>query len=203
MSQDKFLVHELAKMAGTTVRTIRYYTDEGLLTQPEYEGKYAYYSSIHLKRLELIRLLKDAYLPLREIRQIMLSIKDDEDLQRMIEHYLSDQKKVEASISTAPDIDKGSDALEYIKRLKDRQEMYGEKGNMNVYQSPSPVMKKEYQKNLNFIPGALDNQSESETWQRIPIIPGVELFLHQPTEPEVSSRVQQLIVFAKKLFNKI
>ncbi len=146
MSQEKLLIHDLAKMAGTTIRTIRYYTDEGLLTQPDYEGKYAYYSSLHLKRLELIRILKDAYLPLREIRQIMLSIKDDEDLQRMIEHYLSDQKKGRGPISTHTDIDKSSDALEYIKRLKEKQEMYRETGNINVYQSAPPMMKKESSK---------------------------------------------------------
>ncbi len=201
MSQDKYLVHELAKMAGTTVRTIRYYTDEGLLTQPDYEGKYAYYSSIHLKRLELIRMLKDAYLPLREIRQIMLSIKDDEDLQQVIEHYLSDQKKGRVPISTQADIDKSTDALEYIKRLKDKQEMYRETGNMKVYQSPPPVMKQESLNNFNYTRKS-NAQTEPDTWQRIPILPGVELFLRQPAESDINSRVQQLIIFAKKLFNQ-
>src|SRR4030043_2475810 len=105
MPQDKYLIHELAKLAGTTVRTIRYYTDEGLLPQPEYDSKYAYYSSSHLRRLEFIRLLKDAYLPLREIRQIMLSIKDDEDQRRMIEHYLSGQKNGRVPISTQVHVD--------------------------------------------------------------------------------------------------
>jgi DNA-binding transcriptional MerR regulator len=202
MSQERLLIHELAKMAGTTVRTIRYYTDEGLLTQPDYEGKYAYYSSLHLKRLELIHLLKDAYLPLREIRQIMLSIKDDEDLEQMIEHYLSNQKKGRVPISTQADIDKSSDALEYIKRLKDKQEMYRETGDMNVYQSPPPMMKKESLNNFNYPPKALSAQTEPDTWQRIPIIPGVELFLRQPAGSDINSRVQQLIIFAKKLFNQ-
>ncbi len=69
--EKKFLINELAKRAKTTVRTIRYYTSEGLLPQPETDGKYAYYDENHLRRLELILRLKEAFLPLKEIRQIM------------------------------------------------------------------------------------------------------------------------------------
>ena len=76
MEEEKFLIHELAEKAGVTVRTIRYYTNEGLLPQPEASGKYAYYSAAHLNRLELIRRMKDAYLPLREIRQTLVRLSD-------------------------------------------------------------------------------------------------------------------------------
>lgn len=69
MTTQCFLIAELAKLAGTTVRTIRYYTDKGLLHQPQLQGKYAYYTRQHLDRLKLIRRMNDACLPLREMRQ--------------------------------------------------------------------------------------------------------------------------------------
>ncbi len=74
---ENLLIHELAERAKTTVRTIRYYTDEGLLPQPVMQGKYAYYTPNHIQRLELIQRLKNSYLPLKEIRQIMLSLSDE------------------------------------------------------------------------------------------------------------------------------
>ena len=64
----RYTIGELARLAGVTPRTIRYYTAEGLLPAPEARGRYALYSEDHLRRLRLIGRLKDAYLPLAEIK---------------------------------------------------------------------------------------------------------------------------------------
>ncbi len=66
--EEQLLIGELAKRAGVTPRTIRYYTSEGLLPPPTTRGKYAYYSDEHLRRLRLIARLKEEYLPLSAIR---------------------------------------------------------------------------------------------------------------------------------------
>lgn len=69
MSEETtYTIGALADAAGVTPRTIRYYTSEGLLPPPDTRGKYALYSEDHLLRLRLIARLKDAYLPLGEIR---------------------------------------------------------------------------------------------------------------------------------------
>jgi len=60
---------ELVEAAGVSVRTIRYYIAEGLLPPPLSAGPRAAYTPEHLDRLRLIARLKDAYLPLREIRR--------------------------------------------------------------------------------------------------------------------------------------
>jgi DNA-binding transcriptional MerR regulator len=83
MTTEELLIHELAERAGISVRTIRYYIEEGLLPQPSYQGKYSYYSKAYLDRLELIRRLKDSYLPLKEILSIMNSL-SDEDVHRRL-----------------------------------------------------------------------------------------------------------------------
>ncbi|MCL4562693.1 MAG: MerR family transcriptional regulator, partial [Chloroflexi bacterium] len=56
------LIHELARRAGVSVRTIRYYIEEGLLPPPGNLGRYSLYGEEYLDRLELIRQLKAAYL---------------------------------------------------------------------------------------------------------------------------------------------
>src|SRR5215217_8366397 len=76
-------IGELADQAGVTPRTIRYYVEQGLLPTPEY-GRPAEYTEEHLRRLDLIRRLKDQYLPLEEIRDIMQRLTQEqvEDLAR-------------------------------------------------------------------------------------------------------------------------
>ena len=75
---DGYTLQELTEETGVTSRTVRYYVSEGLLPPPVAAGPRSYYSEIHLQRLRLIGLMKDAYLPLREIRRRLQEINDDE-----------------------------------------------------------------------------------------------------------------------------
>ena len=131
MIEDQFLIHDLAKRAGTTVRTIRYYTDEGLLPQPVIQGKYAYYTEAHLKRLELIRRMKETYLPLREIREIMNSLNDNEVDNRLSEPSLSVSKEL-TETSDQSQAKSGSNALQYISRLIEKQAGHRSEGAVNT-----------------------------------------------------------------------
>ena len=63
-------IQELANQAGVTTRTIRYYVDQGVLPPPD-RGRPAEYTEEHVRRLDLIRRLKEQYLPLEEIRDTM------------------------------------------------------------------------------------------------------------------------------------
>jgi DNA-binding transcriptional MerR regulator len=62
-------IAELARRAGVTPRTIRYYVAEGLLPAPGGRGQRRAYGAEHLDRLATIQALKAAYLPLHEIRR--------------------------------------------------------------------------------------------------------------------------------------
>jgi DNA-binding transcriptional MerR regulator len=68
VSEQTYSIGELAAAAGVTTRTVRYYTAEGLLPPPDARGRYALYGAEHLLRLRAIARLKQAYLPLGEIR---------------------------------------------------------------------------------------------------------------------------------------
>ncbi len=67
MSEKTYKLGELAKAAGTSPRTVRYYVQRGLLPAPSFRGKDSAYSPEHLVRLRAIRRLQDAYLPLEAI----------------------------------------------------------------------------------------------------------------------------------------
>ena len=76
--QDEMTLAELVERAGVSVRTVRYYISEGLLPPPNSTGPGSSYGPGHLLRLRLIQRLKDAYLPLKEIRRRLAGLGDEE-----------------------------------------------------------------------------------------------------------------------------
>jgi DNA-binding transcriptional MerR regulator len=62
---------ELGRVAGVTERTIRYYIKEGLLPPPSGSGPFSRYTYEHWLRLQFIKRLKDEYLPLSEIKNLL------------------------------------------------------------------------------------------------------------------------------------
>lgn len=76
--EDGMSLGALTKAADVSTRTVRYYIAEGLLPPPTVAGPRSAYTQGHLNRLRLIGRLKDAYLPLREIRRRLDALTDDE-----------------------------------------------------------------------------------------------------------------------------
>ena len=62
---------DLADLAGTTVRTIRYYHQLGLLAVPESGTTWRSYGFLHLTRLMRIRWLVDSGVPLAEVPHML------------------------------------------------------------------------------------------------------------------------------------
>jgi DNA-binding transcriptional MerR regulator len=74
--EKSYTIGELAQAAEVTIRTIRYYVAEELLPPPESGGRAATYSDKHIARLNLIKILKDEFLPLHEIRALLSGLDD-------------------------------------------------------------------------------------------------------------------------------
>ncbi len=200
MTTEELLIHQLAARAGISVRTIRYYIEEGLLPQPSYQGKYSYYTLNYLDRLELIRRLKESYLPLREIREIMTSLSDEEVRVKLKDQPSSNQMSLADPIQAAPSGKPGEQALRYINQLMDDQTKYKSKGidnktNLNLFGHKEVLPQVRISS-----PDASSTTPEEETWQRISLAPGVELHLRQPLDPDTNSRVWQVIQYAKRMF---
>jgi Ca-activated chloride channel family protein len=65
---DSLKLDELATLAGTSPRTVRYYVQRGLLPAPAFRGKDTAYTREHLARLRAIRRLQERFLPLDAIQ---------------------------------------------------------------------------------------------------------------------------------------
>lgn len=201
MTTEELLIHELAERAGISVRTIRYYIEEGLLPQPSYQGKYSYYDLNYLDRLELIRRLKDSYLPLREIREIMSSLSDDEVQLKLKELPMTSQKQGSEPLPAQQAGKPGENALRYINQLMEDQTRYKTKGTGG--KSASKIDDQNeigMQANIRS-PDASPAHTDDQIWQHITLAPGVELHLRQPVDSYTQSRVQQVINFAKRMFS--
>lgn len=118
---DRLSLQELTDAAGVSVRTVRYYIAEGLLPAPMGSGPASFYTPNHLRRLRLIGRLKEAYLPLKEIRRRLEGVADEavEGLLGLDDAALFDPATWEHLRPGAGQ--EGSSALRYIDRVLERQ----------------------------------------------------------------------------------
>jgi DNA-binding transcriptional MerR regulator len=84
VTETTFKLDELARAAGTSPRTVRYYVQRGLLPAPRFRGKDTAYDREHLVRLRAIRRLTEAYLPLDAIA-VELGRRSIEQIERLAE----------------------------------------------------------------------------------------------------------------------
>lgn len=186
MNTDQYLIGELANLTGLTVRTIRYYINEGLLPQPEIQGRYAYFDEHYLARIKLIQRLKDAYMPLKEIRQILDSLSDEEIDKQANEEDLSNLNE-NLMVSS-----KNRDVLDYIKNINQNQ---------NRIQSPEPTYHQRSSKPsgsrqiLNLEPSS---QAEGSQWRRIELQKGIELHINENIMKRRGGRIFSIVEHFKR-----
>jgi DNA-binding transcriptional MerR regulator len=195
MLQLNLWISELADLTGVSTRTIRYYIEEGLLPQPEIRGKYAVFNDDYLIRLKLIKYLKDAYLPLKEIRKRLdtLMVPEMRDLLKKFEQdparalaelevYSTD--KPDAAEMPAPLIDSAQDYISQVMHKKPVRMNNEERASFNAPATPAPMK-------YNF---------SQESWQRVELAPGIELNVRQPQPTARRSQINELIEVARKIF---
>jgi DNA-binding transcriptional MerR regulator len=185
--EQEYLIGELAALADVTVRTIRYYTDEGLLPQAETRGKYAYYNRRHLLRLELIQKMKEAYLPLREIRQAIEGM-SDEEVERQLRSVSTESMQPPKNLQVS---EAKSSALDYIARVRSRQDDLRSTDKSSEITLPARPQANQPPKMGKIV--ILDDGLPGETWRRIEIAPGIELHLREPVESDVQADLESMI----------
>ena len=70
LSADRLSLEQLAALTGLTVRTVRYYIQQGLVSRPEGAKRGAYYQQRHVQELLMLRRWTDAGLSLDRIRDL-------------------------------------------------------------------------------------------------------------------------------------
>jgi len=199
MTESDYQINELAKKAGVSVRTIRFYIDEGLLPPPPTQGRYASYSDEYLERLELIRLLKERFLPLKEIR-VRLESLSQEDVRVAIaqEREAALQQNSPPAAELQNEAGKtDSSALDYVNRLLKSQPTISTS-------RPAPKQSSPAQKDLFEIqsPPSPMYPGGEEVWERIRLAPGVELHIQKPLETGMQQKLQRLLEHANRIFNR-
>lgn len=199
MLQIEFLIHELAEKSGVSVRTIRYYIQEGLLPAPDNKGRYATFNEDYLLRLELIRRLKDAFLPLKEIKEKIAGL-DMDGVRDLLAHLgtvqdarpeMPDETLFDGSFSlmqmnTPKPLDQSppeDDALAYLDRVMQSQSIAENRPRLRPRPSPPAPP-----------------TAPAESWQRVELCPGVELHFRTALDPFLQRRIQQLIDYARHIF---
>jgi len=204
MLQARYWISELADLTGVSPRTIRYYITEGLLPPPEIQGKYAVFDEGYVVRLKLIKYLKDAYLPLREIKML---------LDRWDEHQIRDklaefeQNPFEAARNLGripsthlPSSESGAkeSAAEYLSNVMERPSKSEKREHRPHPQSPREIqdqfklLQEEYMK--------MESTPASESWQRVRISEDIEMWLRQPVSSDVQVKLDWIIEQVRSLF---
>lgn len=97
MDEERYGVAELADAADVSVRTVRYYIAEGLLPPAVTAGARSYYTREHLDRLRVIGRMKDAFLPLKEIRR-QLAVLDEEAIRQIADDAVVEEADLDAAL---------------------------------------------------------------------------------------------------------
>jgi DNA-binding transcriptional MerR regulator len=221
--ENQLLVHELAERAGVSVRTIRYYIAEGLLPAPTTRGRYAYYSEEYLDLIELIRRLKDAYLPLREIRSLVLNLPPEivrqvleknaglpqeellKNIRQLAEYYQQEEETSNRYLD-----DTATSYADKLLKIQDAPAPFSSKlkQSTDLLSRPRELQRSDKRKIIESS-DAIDNDISSDpfdedfsktTWVKIEITPGIEIHLSSIKYHRFKDRIKKLVLLARDLF---
>jgi DNA-binding transcriptional MerR regulator len=199
-----FTIGELAQVADVTTRTIRYYVEQGLIPPPRGGGRAASYGEEHLRRLELIKLLKEEFLPLNEIKALLAGLDDD-----AVRDLLTGKRQ--PSPPPAPET-----AKEYLRAL------------LNPPEKSTPLLRQAVEKRAAAKPvsspakpraikmrstsavqgSRISKESEPSqevvtNWQHYRLHPDIELHVRQPpSDATFNTRLDRLIADIRRLIKR-
>jgi DNA-binding transcriptional MerR regulator len=189
MLQSEYWISELADLTQVSTRTIRYYIDEGLLPQPEIRGKYAVFTDEYLHRLRLIKYLKDAYLPLKQIK-VLLDTLSESQMLGLLTDFEKDPVTALSNLQVRPVLNQAhtvnENALNYIARVR---------GSVDAFMESSPPQAKSWQRSPNQVSSTQTYRKEE--WQRIELEAGVELHIRQPLTSRQRRLVEKIIAIVQ------
>jgi DNA-binding transcriptional MerR regulator len=213
---EQMSLAELTAEADVSVRTVRYYIAEGLLPPPEGAGPASAYTTGHLARLRVIQRLKEAYLPLKEIRRRLAGLEDDEVL-ALLAH-----EDTVAATSAPPDATL-AEARDYLALLETRARYRTEPMPLSMPPAPpapaaaeddrfsmkqqlSPPAPEPGPRLHRSMPGedmmlpAEPSERDSGLWRRIPLGDDAELVISDRVYARHRDRIDWLVRWARKVF---
>jgi len=169
----EYSLTDLAKLAGVTPRTVRFYIVQGLLPSPGQQGPTTRYTDEHLERLLAIKRLQTAHLPLAEIRA---------RLQRMV------PEDVAQLAETSSPGGASESAVDYIHNI--------------LASRPAPAIPVAPPAPPASQAAAPPPEPGRSQWDRVAITPDIELHIRRPLTRGDNKRVYRLIEIARQLFEE-
>ncbi len=200
---DELTLEDLASQSGLSLRTVRYYIQEGLLPGPDTLGKNARYSRKHLDRLELIQKFKKMHQPLSDIRMIIRDM-TSEQVTAILEDPIKLQEVIPELFRIIDQDDPlhypGSSALAYIHHIEKGQPDSTSKS-PTAPSSPQHIRQTPAQEKL-FSTTPFRERSKAEPWQRVVVKEGVELNFRAISSRDEEVKIDKLIAYAQRLFRE-
>ena len=207
----RYTIGKLAEAAGTTPRTIRYYTTEKLLPPPLTEGRIALYTEAHCNRLKLIQRLKNAFLPLDAIRSQIADLNDAQ-----VESLLADsadapeevnqseaEKRVRLQIGAAEPHSEHSGAA-YVAQILAVSGQTRAKESKTETEAPKPkralLVSPVFRPSESERDAGAAGRENREIWEHIRLTNDAELRVRVPATPAERERLERRIVAAQALF---
>ncbi len=208
-------LRELTRAAGVSVRTVRYYIAEGLLPPPVGGGPRSAYTQGHLDRLRLIALLKERYLPLKEIRRRVAGL-DDAEVRRLLIEDTAEVPPSRPLVSAEGEDDQRFDLPSRTTPLPDPpppragfhvSALAGDIGHPPIPSTEStshPVLGRTYP-----APSAPDIEFEDDdpapnpeptAWRRVPLGDDAELLIRESAYRRRRDGIDWLVAWARKVF---
>lgn len=197
-----FELAELCDQADVTVRTVRYYIQQGLLPNPGAGREARKYGVGHLHRLRLIRQLQREHLPLAEIRQRLSG--------------LSDSAVAAMVAPTTPTRDPMPTAREYLDQLLGPRKSSASEsapghtraseGPMNATsRTPIPVTPIAGGPTSSAAapdsPGPESWPQAREQWEHLVLHDDVELHIRRPASRDLNRRIERLLEIARRILH--
>ena len=183
---------QLASRAGVSIRTVRYYIQQGLLPSPEARGPGAHYTEEHLERLQLIKRLQREHLPLAEIR-------------RILENWSSEGKKWGAAPGPLS-------AKDYIHSVLGRSEPPRENDFVEMSRTqasfaiPSSVLEApaDYERFVvaEAPPPKPAKPPDRSQWERVTLATDIELHIRRPLSRELNKKLGALLEAAREILKE-
>jgi DNA-binding transcriptional MerR regulator len=191
---------ELVALSGIPSRTIRYYIAEGLIPSPGRDGPGTRYPATTLAKLRVVAKLRVANQPLATIRQRLEKLNDAELME----------------MAATPSLPSPADsALDYIRSVLGVDESQRGYPAPVPPRSPAPAAPSMAFRTLSHAADPMPQPtpaptptepstpsstiSERSQWERIALVPGIELHVRRPQSRRENRMVERLIAFARQL----
>ena len=175
-------ISQLCELANVTPRTVHFYVQQGLLPAPDSPGPGPRYTSAHVARIRLIRLLQKQHLPLAEIARRLRGLTYDQVL-ALVEETAA-RRRAES----------GSSAIDYIRGVL----------------AKSPTIDSRFERLSAIDASAMPSSAATveapatarSQWERYTLADGMELHVRRPLSRIQQRQLEQLLAAARQILQE-